>query len=198
MAEIEVLDLDAARASRSSTQGQPIPLKFGGSVICLLPAELPVDVLEPLAHVKVDTALIARTALDAMQSDDALKAGLDVFGMIVDLVIANPNLPGELLDAVRMMGRRLMGDEGYEAFVAERPSIGDVTALLKGLGGRYGFRLGESQPSLDGSASGETSTPTSSIEGGTSPESGYVLDSVASSPLDGSSTSLSGSLPPLE
>ncbi|WP_433513898.1 hypothetical protein ACQP2T_61840 [Nonomuraea sp. CA-143628] len=168
-----VLDLNAARASRSGTEGKPIELRLGSAVI-LLPPELPVDVLEPLAHLNVDTALIARTVLNALKEADLTKAGLTIASMVVDLVIQNPRLPGELLDAVRLMGRRLMGEDGYEAFVAERPSIPDVGALLKGLAGRYAFSAGESKPSSSGSGSGEPSTPTSSTTTGdsTSLESG--------------------------
>ncbi|MEU6713041.1 hypothetical protein ABZ897_16285 [Nonomuraea sp. NPDC046802] len=192
-----VLDLDAARASRSSTKGKPIPLRFGGEIICLLPAELPVDVLEPLAHLKVDTALIARTVLKAIKETNQVQAGLSIAAMFVDMVIQNPKLPGELLDAVRLMGRRLMTDEGYERFVAERPSIADVAAFIKGLAGRYSFRLGESQPSSSGSGSGGPSTPTFSTTStdSTSPVSGSGPESGGGYLPGGSLTSPTSSLP---
>jgi hypothetical protein len=195
--ESAVLDLDAARASRSGTKGQPIPLRLGGEIICVLPAELPVDVLEPLAHLNVDTALIARTVLQAMKETDLTQAGLNIASMVVDLVIQNPSLPGELLDAVRLMGRRLMGDDGYERFVAQRPSIGDVAAFIKGLGGRYSFRLGESKPSSSDSGSGDASTPISSTttEDSTSPESGSSPASGGGYRPGDSSTSPTSSLP---
>ncbi|TMR93291.1 hypothetical protein [Nonomuraea basaltis] len=195
--ESAVLDLDAARASRSGTKGKPIPLRFGGEIICYLPAELPVDVLEPLAHLNVDTALIARTVLHAMKEADLTKAGLSIASMVVDLVIQNPKLPGELLDAVRWMGRRLMGEDGYEQFVAQRPSVADVAAFIKGLGGRYSFRLGESMPSSSDSDSGESSTPTSSITStdSTSLESGSSQASEGGYLPADSSTSPTSSLP---
>lgn len=195
--ESNILDLDAARASRSSTQGEPIPLKFGGRVICMLPPELPVDVLEPLAHLKVDTALIARTVLKALQESNQVQAGLSIAAMFVDMVIQNPKLPGEMLDAVRLMGRRLMTDDGYEAFVAQRPSIADVAAFIKGLAGRYSFRLGESLPSSTDSDSGDDSTQTSSTTStdSTSPESGTGQESRGGYLPAGSSTSPTSSLP---
>ncbi|MEU4513189.1 hypothetical protein AB0G05_27145 [Nonomuraea wenchangensis] len=192
-----ILDLDAMRASRSSTQGKPIPLRFGGEVICMLPPELPVDVLEPLVHLKVDTALIARTVLKSLKEQDQVQAGLSIAAMVVDMVVQNPRLPGELLDAVRLMGRRLMSDEGYERFVSLRPSIADVAALLKGLAGRYAFSLGESRPSSDDSGSGEPSTQTSSTTttGSTSPESGIGQVSGGGYRPAGSLTSPTSSLP---
>ncbi|MFI6637204.1 hypothetical protein ACIBI7_50685 [Nonomuraea fuscirosea] len=191
-----VLDLNAARVSRSGTQGKPIELRLGGAVI-LLPPELPVDVLEPLAHLNMDTALIARTVLNALKEADLTKAGLSIASMVVDLVIQNPKLPGELLDAVRLMGRRLMGDGGYDAFVAERPSILDVGALLKSLAGRYAFSAGESKPSPSDSDSGDASTQTSSTttEGSTSPESGSDQVSEGGYLPGDSSTSPTSSLP---
>ncbi|MEU4231181.1 hypothetical protein AB0F17_43390 [Nonomuraea sp. NPDC026600] len=191
-----VLDLNAARASRSGTEGKPIELRLGGAVI-LLPAELPVDVLEPLAHLNVDTALIARTVLNALKETNQVQAGLSIASMVVDLVIQNPSLPGELLDAVRLMGRRLMSDGGYEAFVAERPSILDVGALLKGLAGRYAFSAGESKPSSSDSANGDASTPTSSTTStdSTSLESGSNPDSGGGFLPGDSSTSPTSSLP---
>ncbi|MFI6541521.1 hypothetical protein ACIBHY_54345 [Nonomuraea sp. NPDC050547] len=191
-----VLDLNAARANRNGTQGKPIELRLGNAVI-MLPPELPVDVLEPLAHLNVDTALIARTVLQALQETDLAKAGLSVASMVVDLVIQNPALPTELLNAVRLMGRRLMGDDGYEAFVAERPSVPDVAALVKGLGGRYAFSAGESRPSSSDSASGEGSTPTSSTttEDSTSLESGSGQAGGGGYLPGDSSTSPTSSLP---
>jgi hypothetical protein len=191
-----LLDLNAARASRSGTKGRPIVLRLGDASIPL-PAELPVDVLEPLAHLNVDTALIARTVLNALKEADMTRAGLSIASMVVDLVIQNPRLPGELLDAVRLMGRRLMTDEGYEQFVVQRPSIADVAALIKGLAGRYAFSLGESKPSTDDSDSGEPSTPTSSTttEVSTSPESGSAPVSGGGYLPGGSLTSPASSLP---
>lgn len=203
--ELSELDLDAARAARSATSGRPIPLRFGGRIICELPPELPVDVLEPLTSLKINTTMLVSRALEAFKSGSAQQTGLILLDTLIDLMLDNPNLPAELLDAVRAMGQRLMGEAGYQAFVAARPSIGDVVALIKGLRGRYAIRLGEETPSLktspDGSTSstpspgdspsGETSTPTSSTTttASTSPASGSAPESLASSPPADSSTS---------
>ncbi|MFD9948749.1 hypothetical protein ACFWYW_47140 [Nonomuraea sp. NPDC059023] len=191
------MDLDAARRARTTTKGDPEPLVLGGQTICMLPTELSLDVLEPLTAVNVDIALLIRNVIDAFKSDNAEESGLKLLDAVVDLVVLNPKLPAELVAAAKEMLRRLLQDDGYEAFVAERPSKEDVAELVRGLFRKYGWGLGESKPSSAGSSDGTTSTPTGpttipvsiSTESGSVPEipgsSGFV-DSLPSP--DGSAT----------
>ncbi|MBG0818256.1 hypothetical protein [Planomonospora sp. ID82291] len=162
-----MLDLDAARADRIA-EGTPFPLKFRGQTICHLPQELPLDVLEPLTEIDVDIALIFRTAIDSFKSQDPDAATVSVLDTLIDLLVMNKNLPDEVLEAAKKIGRRLLTDEGYEAFLAARPSVSDVIALVKGLMNIYGLRLGESPTSSATSSGGTTSMPTSPT---TTPES---------------------------
>ncbi|GAA4209410.1 hypothetical protein GCM10022252_75910 [Streptosporangium oxazolinicum] len=191
----DVLDLDVARARRSSTQGRPIPLRLGGKIICKLPAELPVDVLLPLTKLGIDTTGIIRMGLDAWKAGNSQRAGIAVLDLLLDLLIERPSLPRDLLAAVHEMGQTLMGTNGYAAFVAARPSVGDIVALVRGLGSRYAIRLGESTSSTADSGSGETSTPTSptTTQDSTSTESGSAPEIADSSPPADSSTSASDS-----
>ncbi|MER5649598.1 hypothetical protein [Streptosporangium sp. NPDC002524] len=179
-----MLNLDAARAARTAERG-PEPLMFGGTIICELPPELPVDVLEPLTAINVDVALIFRTAIDAFKSQDEDRATMSVLDGLVDVLVINKDLPDEVMAAVREMGRRLLGDAGYEAFLAARPSVMDVAELVKGLLGLYRLRLGESLSSSVTSSGGTTSTPTSPavIPGVISEASGDAPESPASSEL---------------
>jgi hypothetical protein len=185
------MDLDVARKARAETVGGPEPLTLGGRDIAMLPAEFPLDVLEPLVlGVNVDIAMVVRSVVDAIEAEDRAAAGLGLASMLVDLVVGNPRLPVELVDAVKAMFARLIGQAGYDAFVAERPSPEDVMELGKGLLAKYGWSsvgdvLGESTSSADGSNGGTTSTPTSdttsrdstSVASGSGPEipdsSGY-------------------------
>ena len=158
------LDLDAAREARQREgRGIPPSLKFDG-VSYELPVELPVDVFEPLADLNVDVSLLVRMALDAYNGaqDAGESANLALLDTLIDLVVANPKLPTELVDAVKTGARRLLGDDCYEALVAWRPTVGDLAAIAKHLGRQYGVGLGEASPSSDSSGDTETtSKPTS-------------------------------------
>ncbi|MEU4229428.1 hypothetical protein AB0F17_34470 [Nonomuraea sp. NPDC026600] len=177
-----MLDLDAARAERTAA-GDPFPLRFRGQIICTLPPELPLDALEPLTEIDVDIALIFRTAIDAFKGQDADAATVSVLDTVIDLLVMNKRLPDEVLEAVKKIGRRLMGDEGYEAFLAARPSLPDVIAFGKGLMSIYGLRLGESPKSSAISSGGTTSTATSptTTPALTSADSGELPPSLVSS-----------------
>ncbi|MBG0819026.1 hypothetical protein [Planomonospora sp. ID82291] len=171
-----MLDLDAARAERleaaraeyGAAVADFFPLRFRGRDICELPTELPLDVLEPLTDVAVDLGLIVRTALDAARSQDPNAATMAVIDMVVDQLIINQQLPEQLMTAAKEMAARLLGEDGYPAFLAARPSVFDVVALVKGLLRKYGLRLGESSPSSASSSGGTTSTP---ISPATTPDS---------------------------
>lgn len=191
--------LEAARAARGEEKG-PEELKLGGKVITLLPAELPMDVLEPLTKIDIDTALLFRSVLDVYKSTgqkDAAASVESLIGMLVDLVLTNPKLPQELVGAVKDMGRRVLGEDGYIAFVAARPSLQDGAALVKGLATKYSLSSGKSSAPSTSSNGGRTSTPISGTTSAdsTSTGSGGAPDSPASSESDDSSATSNDSPP---
>jgi len=150
-------DLDAkrlerarARAARQEARGETLPITLGGQAIATLGAEFPLDVLEPLADINLDIALLMQQAVAAAQANDN-SANVE---LIVNILAANPDLPREFLAAVKEIARRLLGDEGYAAFVAARPSPWDVGALVSVLFQWYGVSLGESSGSSDASSTG--------------------------------------------
>ncbi len=157
------LDLDAARTGRREG-GKKVPsLRISGTRY-ELPVELPVDVLAPLTEVNMDVSLLIRQVLDARNEavENGAAANEAILDAVVNMLIANPNLPTELVDAVKTMASRLLGDEGYAALVAYRPTVGDLGAIAKHLGRQYGVGLGEASPSSDSSeGTGTTSNPTS-------------------------------------
>ncbi|MFC4014701.1 hypothetical protein ACFOY2_46275 [Nonomuraea purpurea] len=161
-----MIDLDIDRderlaviaAERGAAVADTFPLKFRGRVVCELPTELPLDVLEPLTHVAVDLGLIVRTALDAARSKDPDAANMALFDMVIDQLIINKQLPDQVLKAVHKMAVRLLTEQGFADFFALRPSLPDMVALVKGLLRAYGLRLGESSPSSGSSSDGTTST----------------------------------------
>lgn len=198
------MDLDAARRARQAKKGGPEPLVFGGETIAVLPAEFPLDVLEPLIQgVNLDVALLVASIMDALEAEKRDKSGMALVKLIVEMLVQNPRLPAELLTAGKEMLKRLIGETGYEAFVAERPSREDLAEFITGLLAKYGWKdigdvLGESSEPDDGSPDGKTSTPTSgttstastSTASGPSPEipgsSGYTASlptAIGSPPL---------------
>ncbi|GAA3614583.1 hypothetical protein GCM10022419_119720 [Nonomuraea rosea] len=136
-----MLDLDAARAERTAA-GDPFPLRFRGQISCTLPPELPLDALEPLTEIDVDIALIFRTAIDAFKGQDADAATVSVLDTVIDLLVMSKKLPDEVLEAVKKIGRRLMGDQGYEAFIAAHPSVPDVIASARACSASTGSAWG--------------------------------------------------------
>lgn len=164
-------DLDArrlerarARAARQEARGEILPIIFGGQVIAEIGAEFPMDVLEPLASINLDIALLAQQAVAAAQGED----GGASIELIVNILAANPDLPGEAIAAVKEIGKRLLGEGGYAAFVAQRPTPWDVAALVSVLFTWYGVTLGESSRSSDAASTGG---PTSNTISGPSGES---------------------------
>jgi hypothetical protein len=160
--DIFVLDLDADRERRSAERegkNAGLPIRLGGRVVSTLPAEFPLDVIEPLRKIDQDLALLLRQAIQMSQGENAL----DATALVIDLLASNPNLPSTFLEVLNDCGTRLLGEEGLEALVAYRPTIGDVVALVKGVAGYYGFSLGEASESSElPESDGETLSVTSS------------------------------------
>lgn len=154
------LDLDAQRTARAEITGTP-HITIGGRQLDL-PPELPIDVLEPITEVNADVAIVFRQLLDARQTGGA-DANEEMVGAVINMVISKPELPTELITAIKTMARRLFGDDNYDHLVAQRPSKEDLGAIAKYLVRRYGVGLGESSPSSDSSeGTGTTSKATSS------------------------------------
>lgn len=167
-----VLDLDAMRAERARVRaarregrGETLPIRFGGHQIAELDAEFPLDTLEPLQDVNLDLALLIRQAIDLVAADSQ-RAQMATVDTIVSVLASNPDLPAEVINAVKEMGRRLFGADGYDMFTTQRPTPWDVGALITGLFAWYGVSLGESSspstPSVDGGTSKPTSNGTTS------------------------------------
>lgn len=178
----DVLDLDRERAvrreARAQAGGSPdgMPVRFGGEIIATLPAELPIDVFGPLKDLDVDLALLIQQAVRISAGDDE-QATRDATGLVVDLLVAHPSLPSDLVDAVRQMGVALLGPDGLDKFMAARPTREDFGAFAKGLFRHYGVSLGEAlgspaSPETGGATSNPTSNATtdSTPEGSTSPQ----------------------------
>ena len=159
------LDLDAAREARKREGAGVTPaLKLDGHRY-ELPVELPVDVFDPLVHVDVDVSLLVRMAMDARDAAEANdeNANMAVLDVLVDLMVANPPLPVDLVGAIKKSTQLLLGEECYAALVAFRPTVADLGAIAKHLFRQYGVGLGEASPSPDSSGDTETtSKPTSS------------------------------------
>lgn len=167
----DILDLDAEqeqRLARREGRAENLPVRFRGKVIAVLPPEFGLDVLEPLLGINLDLALLVRQAIDVMQAEGGDQQAA-AFGMIVDILASNPDLPREVLTALGKAGRRLLGDDGYDKFMAASPSPWDVAALVRGIADWYGIGLGESSPSDDSLDGGATSNTTSSAISGSTP-----------------------------
>jgi hypothetical protein len=166
------LDLDAERAVRAASRegrGQTYPIRLGGGIVATLPTELPVDVLAPLRALDGDLTLILRQAMEATKG--GANARMDATELVVDVLIANPSLPVTAIDIVRDVAVNLLGQEGFAALLAARPSSQDYAALIKGVFRFYGLTLGEALPSSDSSTDvGATSSTTSSENLESTPE----------------------------
>ncbi|MER5482640.1 hypothetical protein ABT024_05400 [Streptomyces sp. NPDC002812] len=145
------IDLDAERREVQYPHGIPVLLK---KEQFLFPAEVPADALDPLLSDDLD--------LVGLLADIVGTRGATVSGEVVELLFKRPKLPRQFLTAVKDIYRILLGDEGFAAFTAVRPSIGDYVRLTKALVAVYGVDLGKLFGSDDSSENdGETSSPTS-------------------------------------
>lgn len=159
-----LIDLDAHRSARRETT-TGLPLRLGGQTYVLAP-EVPLDVFEPLLAVDVDMALLVRQAMSIANGSNNAQQQRDATALIVDLLVANPNLPRDVISAIVKVAQRMLGEEAYAALVAFRPSKEDAGVLAKALFAHYGVSLGEaSAPSEQSEGAGTTSKQTSS--GGT-------------------------------
>lgn len=156
-----LIDLDADRAARLEALPEPPKIRLNGNLHDL-PLEVPLDVFSPLKTLDFDLPLLVKTAMDAVtgETGDTQREATD---LVINLLVANPNLPRDLLDAIEDMGRRFLGDVAFDDLLAFRPSKEDLGVLVKGLFVNYGVSLPEaSSPSESSEGDGTTSKPTSS------------------------------------
>lgn len=150
-----------ARAAKHEARGETLTITCGDRVIAVLQPEFPIDVLEPLMDVNLDIALVIEQALELVAADNVAQqtASMDLIAKILG---ANPHLFRELTDAVKEMGRRLFGADGYAGLVEMRLTPWDVADLLRDMLAWYGVGLGESSSDSTPSTGGGTSNPISS------------------------------------
>lgn len=154
------LNLDSLRSARREAAPRTPGLRISGERIPL-PPELPLDVLEPLTRIDMDISVLIRQVLDARRAGGE-QANETMLGAIIDMIVVNPQLPQDLIEAVKEMGRRLLGPAGYELLVGFRPTIADIGVIARYVMTQYGVGLGEASPSSDSSeGTGTTSKPTS-------------------------------------
>ncbi|WP_327074440.1 hypothetical protein OG196_31870 [Kitasatospora purpeofusca] len=190
------IDLDAARKRRLAAAAEKAraaqaeftvgeePVVLGGTTVATLPAELPLEVWQPLIGIPY-LPLLLRNLVEAAQSNGEQQA--EAASLIVDVLASEPGLPADLIAAAGEMGRRLLGEDGYGRLMAERPSHADVLELVRYAWSKYmggGAGLGELiGPSASPSNAGTTSNPTSSASTTSTPEASgdgpVTLDSSA-------------------
>lgn len=168
------IDLDAA--IRESAFPDGIPVTFRGQQFTL-PAELPLDVFDPLLDERVDLVGLLRIAFG--------EGGNEAVGdAIITALFNRPNLPLVLRDAIYDSLRLLFGQEQFDAFQAHRPGLSTYGRLISGLFQKYGVSLGEAFASPASSETGgATSSPTSPA---TTPVSTPEEPSVAPEPAPAS------------
>ncbi|GHE31558.1 hypothetical protein GCM10017673_37870 [Streptosporangium violaceochromogenes] len=193
------LNLNAARRARAERRGRkagPFPLYFGANgdgsdkLIAMLPPGLPLHALEPFTRLDVDLSYLLHVVEKAMLSGNNT-TNAEVIGMATGLLHKTPNLPAQLVNAVREAAVEILGKDGYDRFMAERPDVEDIGELVRSLAAEWSVGRGESSPPSGGSPSGtEDSTPISnSSTDSTSPESSTTPKTPDSSPSTPSSTS---------
>lgn len=171
--DMELLDLDAASAARREGGVKPLGLRFKGDTFTL-PAELPLDVFEPLVGLDLDLALLLRQVMDVADATSDAEQRKASTSLIVDLLVNRPTLPKEVVEAIGDMARRLFDSaehpDQWAAFMAKRPTKDDLAGLAKGLFKKYGVSLGEASGSTESSGdAGPTSSATSSASTDSTP-----------------------------
>lgn len=169
--------LGAHRRARWEAKGGPQPIYWpDDDTLCtVLPAELPIDVLEPLTSIDLDLALFFRQAMSlaiASQRGDAA-GNLEAWGVVTDILVHSPNLPASVKAAAAEAAQRLLNQPGYpdaySQFCAGRPSPQDWVELFKLAVDRFGSGLGELLPppsaSPESSGNGGTTSNTTSNAG---------------------------------
>lgn len=147
---MKTLDLDAELREIAMPDGIRVP--YRGEVF-ILPAELPLDVINPLLDEDLDLAGIIKQVFSARGD------GVDA---MFDVLLARPDLPKSALKAFHGVWGALFGEQ-YAAFLAKKPGHKTYATLFRLLVKEYAVSLGEASASLASSESDAApSKPTSS------------------------------------
>jgi hypothetical protein len=154
-----VIEIDAPRREAKEPA---ITIRFRGEDY-QLPSELPADALAPLLSKELDLVGVMRAILNARADGDS--AGEE----ILQTLLARPNLPSGLIEAIRAGLQVLFtavdptpDKSQWRRFLEGRPSIPEYARLIAGIARAYGVSLGEAFRSLGLSQSaGATSKPIS-------------------------------------
>lgn len=155
------IDLDAGR--REQEYPDTLPVTFRGETFDL-PAEFPLDVLDPFLAEDFNLAgLIREVMAEARKEDGTTKPISEV---VIDTLFNRPALPIEVIQAIFAAFELLFGAENYARFKALRPSLVDYGRLTRGLFSAYGVSLGEAFASPASSETAGT-TPNQTSPGST-------------------------------
>lgn len=155
-----VIDLNAAAAKREAKFPEGFKVPYGSEEF-ILPAELPMECLDPFFNMDIDLASILAQAVQLQFSGDEDQAAKGQEAMW-QVLLASPNLPKEVWQAIRVSLVVLFGEEQWDRFIAQRPSVSTYVALIIGVVKMYGAALGEAFGSATPSETGgQTSSETS-------------------------------------
>lgn len=166
------IDLDAAR--RETEQPEGLPVRFKGEEF-ILPAELPVDVFDPILSDDFDLVGLVRDGMSRYKAAKTVEEGggakVSIATIVTDTLFDRPTLPVEIVKTIFAVFEALFGSEEYARFKQTRPSLNDYQRLTTALFKAYGTSLGEAFASPDSSGSdGATQKETSEITASSTPE----------------------------
>lgn len=165
-----VVDLDKARAVRREGRGDNLEVVNKGQRF-LLPVELPVDAVGPLAGL----ADLPDRDEEAPGEDELVQIRTALEGGLAALFCDEQPLPLGEDDQVPTRGSEHSAECAWRRFLGTRPSLDDELELWAGLFAAYGTTLGEALASLDSSQSGgrpANQTPKGSTASSSQPPAG--------------------------
>lgn len=143
-----------------------------------LPGELPGTALAPFLAPDLGLIELLQDALGDADED------ANVIELVLDVLKKQPRLPLDVLDAGKTALRELLGDAGYDEFMALKPSVPALFLIARSVVTEYGMSLMDffgSDESSEADAGGEPSKPTSSDTTDSTPEaSGAAPDTPTS------------------
>lgn len=153
---VVLVDLDAARREAQVPDG--ITVRFAMTNF-VLPAELPIQVVDPFLADELDLVGVVRDFMADTGADDEF----------LDVILEHEKLPKAFVNAVHDCLRILFGDDQYEQFIAARPSLQDLVRLVRALIPLYGVGLGELFSSATSSGDGGATSSQTSPESESTP-----------------------------
>lgn len=132
----------------------------------LLPGELPGTTIAPLLKLGVLEQLT-----ELLAADDTAPGEDGFIDAFIATLRARPQLPGELLTALKDAFADLLGDDQAEKFWALRPSVNALFVIAREVIAEYGTELADFFGSaISSSTGGSGSKPTSSSTTDSTPE----------------------------